>query len=113
MAERLPARLEAAALLRQAEAEGGFGTVLKRGDPDRGALVLMISGRGVHNACLERTLTLAGRYGWQRVGPEAGADGPALAEWSQKRVRFDEDLWLIELDIPDPERFIAETTAQG
>lgn len=113
MAERLPARLEAAALLRQAEAEGGFGTVLKRGDPDRGALILMISRRGIHSACLERTLTLTGKYGWQQVGPEAGAEGSALAEWSQKRVRFDEDLWLIELDIPDPERFIAETTAQG
>jgi hypothetical protein len=36
-----------------------------------------------------------------------------LADWSQKRVRFDEDLWLIELDIADPERFIAETTAKG
>jgi len=36
-----------------------------------------------------------------------------LADWSQKRVRFDEDLWLIELDVPDPERFIAETTSTG
>ena len=38
MADRLPAHLEAAGLIRQAEAEGGFGTILKRGDPDRGAL---------------------------------------------------------------------------
>jgi hypothetical protein len=113
LADRLPAQLEAAALLRQAEAEGGFGTVLKRGDPDRGALVLLVARRGIHSACLERALTPAGEYGWQRVGPGSGAEGPALAEWSQKRVRFDEDLWLIELDIPDPERFIAETTAQG
>ena len=41
MTERLPAQLEAAALLRRAEAEGGFGTILKRGDADRGALVLL------------------------------------------------------------------------
>ena len=113
LAERLPARLEAAALLRWAEAEGGFGTILKRGDADRGALLLMIARRGIHSACLERALSPAGEYGWQRVGPEAGTDGSTLAEWSQKRIRFDEDLWLIELDIPDPERFIAETTAQG
>ena len=26
-----------------------------------------------------------------------------------KRVRFDEDLWLIELDVAEPERFIVET----
>jgi hypothetical protein len=98
-------------MLRQAEAEGGFGTIVKRGDPDRGALVLIVARRGEHQACLERALAQGGDYRWQRVGPARGADAASLAEWSQKRVRFDEDLWLIELDVPDPERFIAETTA--
>ena len=113
MAERLPAQLEAAALVRLAEAEGGFGAILKRGDPDRGALILHVTGRGVHAAFLERTLETDGNYGWRQAGPVAGANAAALADWSQKRIRFDEDLWLIELDIPDPERFIAETTAKG
>ena len=36
-----------------------------------------------------------------------------LEEFLARRARFDEDLWAIELDIADPERFIAETTAQG
>ncbi|HXG80948.1 MAG TPA: DUF1491 family protein, partial [Sphingomicrobium sp.] len=106
-------RLEAAALLRQAEAEGGFGTVLRSGDPDRGSLLLLVTNRGEHRACLERSLSGDGRYRWQQVGPAAGAEPAALADWSQKRIRFDEDLWLIELDIADPERFIAETTAEG
>ncbi|HET9335301.1 MAG TPA: DUF1491 family protein [Sphingomicrobium sp.] len=113
MAERLPAHVEAAALLRRVEADGGFGTVVKRGDPDRGSLVLLISRRGGHQACLERALASDGRYRWQRVGPANGADAGTLADWSQKRIRFDEDLWLIELDIADPERFIAETTVEG
>ena len=113
MPDRLPARLEAAGLLRRAETGGGFGTILKRGDPDRGSLVLMISRRGAHQACLERALTSDGRYRWQQVGPPAGADQKSLADWSQKRIRFDEDLWLIELDVADPERFIAETTVEG
>ena len=113
MAERLPAHVEATALLRRAETDGGFGTILKRGDPDRGSLILHVIARGLHAGFLERELTHDGNYRWQRVGPAAGADAKMLADWSQKRVRFDEDLWLIELDIPDPERFIAETTAQG
>ena len=113
MVERLPAQLEATGLLRRAEAEGGFGTILKRGDKDRGVLILMVAHRGKHSACLERALAQGGEYRWQQVGPPAGADAAALADWSQKRVRFDEDLWLIELDVPDPERFIAETTSQG
>ena len=113
MFERLPARLEAAALVRQAEADGGFGTIIKRGDPDRGALVLLIASRGEHRGCFERALATDGSYRWQQVGPAAGADPRTLADWSQKRVRFDEDLWLIELDIADPERFIVETGLQG
>jgi hypothetical protein len=113
MAERLPANVEATGLLRRAEADGGFGTILKRGDPDRGSLILHITGRGVHAGFLERALTHGGTYCWQAVGPATGAEPAALADWSQKRVRFDEDLWLIELDVPDPERFIAETTSQG
>ena len=113
MDDRLPAHVEAGALLRQAEAQGGFATILKRGDPDRGALILVVADRGKHAACLERALGASGKYGWQRVGPPAGAEAEMLADWSQKRVRYDEDLWLIELDVPDPERFIAETTSQG
>ena len=113
MAERLPAHLEAKALLRRAEVEGGFGTVIKRGDADRGALVLLIARRGEHRVCLERALGANGHYRWQAVGPAAGADPAELADWSQRRARFDEDMWLIELDVPDPERFIAETTAEG
>jgi hypothetical protein len=113
MAERLPAHLEAGALLRRAESEGGFGAVLKRGDPDRGSLILMILERGVYWACFERALSPSGEYGWQRVGPAPGADPATLADWSQKRIRFDEDLWLIELDIAEPERFIVETGLEG
>jgi len=113
MAERLPAHLEAAGLVRRAEAEGGFGTVVKRGDPDRGALVLLIANRGRHHRCLERTLAADGSYRWQSVGPGPEAEPETLADWSQKRVKFDEDLWLIELDIADPERFIVEMTVQG
>ena len=113
MVDRLPAHVEATGLLRHAEADGGFGTILKRGDADRGSLVILVSRRGEHAACLERMLGPDGVYHWQQVGPPAGAEPAALADWSQKRVRFDEDIWLIELDIPDPERFIAETTASG
>ncbi|MCL6698810.1 DUF1491 family protein [Sphingomonas sp. NSE70-1] len=113
MAERLPAHLEAAGFIRQAEAEGGFGTIIKRGDADRGALILLIASRGQHQACLERALGPDGIYGWQRSGPPVGADSQSLADWSEKRLRFDEDSWLIELDIPDPQRLIVEMGAKG
>ncbi len=113
MVDRLPAHLEAAGLIRRAEAEGGFGMIVKRGDPDRGVLVLLIANRGRHYRCLERALSADGSYRWQTVGPGPETLPETLADWSQKRVRFDEDLWLIELDIADPERFIVEIAVQG
>ncbi len=113
MNERLPAQLEAAALVRRAETQGGFGMILRKGDADRGSLVLLIAHRGEHQACLERALDMTGGYRWTIVGPKQGSAPAELADWSQKRARFDEDLWLIELDDPDPQRFIAETTSQG
>jgi hypothetical protein len=94
-------------------AEGGFGTVMKKGDAERGSLLLFVSSRGVHAATLERILNLDGSYGWQRVGPAESAGSAEIADFLARRTRFDEDVWAIELDIADPERFIAETTLTG
>ncbi|MDQ3079874.1 MAG: DUF1491 family protein [Pseudomonadota bacterium] len=113
MDNRLPVHLEVSGLLRRAEVEGGFAMVIARGDPDRGALVLLIARRGVHFACLERGPGANGDYEWQTVGPAAGATPESVQTWSQKRRSNDPDLWLIELDVALPERFIAETIAIG
>ena len=110
---RLSAAVEASGLLRRAEAEGGFGAVLRKGDPDRGALLLVVRSRERHVACLERTLAMDGNYRWERVGPDEDSGPQAVADFLQGRLRFDSDLWLIELDIAQPERFIAETTLAG
>lgn len=113
MNDRLPARLEASSLVRRAEVEGGNGMILKRGDPDRGSLLLLLTHRGTHVACLERQLAPSGDYAWQRVGPDVAATETEVRLWAQKRLRFDPDIWQIELNIPHPERFIAETIAIG
>ena len=113
MDDRLPAHLEASSLLRRAEAAGGNALIVAKGDPDRGSLILLIASRGAHAACLERGLDADGRYAWRAVGPAAAADPAELSEWCAKRRKYDADLWLIELDVPQPERFIAETTAIG
>lgn len=110
---RLPAALEAAAIRRSAEAVGGFATVLHKGDADRGAMLLIVTERGRHATCLERAMQTGGEYRWQQCGPPSGAEPQTVAEFVQKRLRFDDDIWLIELDIPLAERFIAEIAASG
>ena len=109
MSERLNAALEVAGLCRRVEAEGGFAAVIRRGDPDRGELVIEVMQKGAAFARLERRLTPNFTYAWERIplenrdGAVAGAD----------RARIDPDLWLIELDVADAERFIAEMTSSG
>jgi hypothetical protein len=110
---RLPAHLEVSGLIRRAEADGGFAAILHRGDPQGGSLLLVVNSRGRHVACLERILSLSGGYEWRTTGPAESADPTVVPSFLAKRTRFDPDLWAVELDIADPERFIAETTALG
>lgn len=112
MEARLTAGLEVSALLRRAEGLGGFGTVLGKGDEQRGTILIAVLERGVHQALLDRHLQADGRYGWSRVGPEAG-EPEKIATFIAQRRRSDPDQWVIELDIPDAERFIAETSGEG
>ncbi len=111
--DRLPAHLEVAGILRRVEASGGFGAVLRKGDAERGSLLLVIGSRGRHIAILERMLSPAGRYEWKRAALPESLGSAEIGNFLAKRARFDEDLWAIELDVADAERFIAETTDSG
>ena len=110
---RLAAELEATSLLRRVQAEGDFATIVRKGDPESGALLLLITSRGRHFGCLERVLNIDGGYAWRTCGPSESAGSAEIGEFLARRARFDPDLWAIELDIAAPERFIAETTATG
>ncbi len=113
MSDRLPAHVEVAGIVRRVAAAGDFAAIIKKGDPDRGTLLILVSSRGRHVACLERVLGLDGAYRWQLAGPAESASSAEVADFLAGRARFDEDSWAIELDIADAERFIAETTSAG
>ena len=113
MSDRLPTHVEVAGILRKTSAAGDFAAILRKGDPDRGSLLILVGSRGRHVACLERVLAIDGTYHWQSVGPVDSAGSTAVRDFLARRARFDEDLWAIELDIAEPERFIAETTSSG
>ena len=96
--------------MRRAASCGGFAAILAKGDAERGTLLLIVTERGTQVALLERMLNASGTYQWQKSAPESVSAPSQLLE---KRRRNDPDLWLIELDVPDAERFIAETTSKG
>ncbi|WP_114227488.1 MULTISPECIES: DUF1491 family protein [Sphingomonas] len=110
MDDRLAPGVEATALIRRAEALGGFGTVLHKGDPTRGTILLVVTERGDHRALLERRLQADWTYRWTAIGAGPGDSAGAAQDVARARSR-DPDCWVIELDIPSSERFIAETTS--
>ena len=110
---RLATHVEASGLIRAAESAGGHAAVLHKGDSERGALLLVIMAKGQPNGCFERLLDRKGRYSWQPSGPKDHGDSQKFAEFLAKRRGSDPDMWVLELDIPDPERFIAENLPAG
>jgi hypothetical protein len=113
LSERLPAGIEVAALIRRVQGEGGFASVLHKGDPDRGAISLLIAERGEVQALLERRMAADFRYRWAEVPSSVVQEASDWREWVQKSSRIDPDCWILELDIADAQRFIAETTSAG
>lgn len=113
MNARLSTDIEVGGIVRRAEGNGDFATILRRGDKERGSLLLIVASRGRHFGCLERILDLDGAYQWRSTGPSESAEPQEVASFLANRARFDEDMWIIELDVADPERFTAETVAQA
>jgi hypothetical protein len=109
---RLPTGIVASGLLRAAEAAGGNGVVLKRGDPDVGALLVVVTRRGADPRVLERLSALDGGLGWNLQNNGESISSGSVARLIDKKKRFDRDLWVLELDVADAEQFIALTFGQ-
>ncbi|HEU4969038.1 DUF1491 family protein [Sphingomonas sp.] len=110
MTARLTSRMTIDALLRRVQAAGGFATVLAKGDETAGAILLVCSERGTTTSLLERTVDLDGHYRWTPCGPQDVESAADRDSYIRRRRAQDPDLWLIELDVADAERFAAEMT---
>jgi hypothetical protein len=108
MIARLTSAMLVSALARRVGAEGGNAAVLAKGDATAGAILLICSEKGVVKSVRERVLGGAGVYAWIDVGP---ADPDERSAYLERRRARDPDLWLVELDIANAERFAAETIA--
>ena len=106
MDQRLPAHLEVAALLRQVQAEGGFATVMQKGEREAGTILLILCESGRNSRAYERMPQLDGTRVWHRSKVENDDNKPEFAEYITRRGEQDRDLWIVELDIAHGERLI-------
>lgn len=111
MSERLPAHLEVSAILRLAESLGGFGAVLAKGERDAGTILLVTTCRGQAARLYERMPALDGSRSFVATKEENPDNKEEFSEYLARRRRQDADIWQIEVDIADPERFVAQIAA--
>ncbi|WP_181159967.1 DUF1491 family protein [Sandaracinobacter neustonicus] len=98
---RLPASTQVPALVRQVQGAGGFATVLHKGSL-WGAALLLVHRHGPFVGAYEKLPSLSGADNWRLA---AEGEQP-VSEFVNKQRRFDPDLWVLELDIAAPERFV-------
>ena len=107
---RLPAAMEVSALIRLAEAAGGFGMVLSKGDPDSGTILIVIldnQGFGQISArVFERLPRPDGTRAWTLAKGQEPENKQEFEFYLTRRRSQDRDLWIIELTVADGEQFI-------
>lgn len=109
MTARLASKVLVSALIRTAESAGGFAAVVRRGDPDAGAVLIQTLEKGRISGLWERMPSDPDTRKWQRVGPQDTDSIEEMLAYVARRIDRDHDLWLVELDIANAERFVAET----
>ncbi len=103
---RLPAKLEVSGLLRTTESTGGFGMVLKKGEPDGGTILVILLGNHRFGCLFERLPQLDGNRKWTLVKKQTADDAGEFDSYLQRRAAQDPDLWIVELTVADGERLI-------
>ncbi|MFN3748006.1 MAG: DUF1491 family protein [Sphingorhabdus sp.] len=102
---RLASHILISGLIRQAEAQGAFATLLRKGDPTAGSILLVRREKGQNPALFERFPSLDGVRNWAQVTIEDTEIEKKISDFLDRRVARDPDIWILELDVPSAERF--------
>ena len=95
------------ALIRRAELAGAFATVVRKGDPRAGAVLVKVMDRRKGKARLYAEATRAdGERVWMRPGH--GEEERELDGYIERAVRVDPDLWVVEVDDAEGRHFLTE-----
>ena len=107
MDDRLPAHVEIGALIRAVQAAGGFATVLAKGERDAGTILIVTMENGANAKLYERMPSLDGERKFSLTRTQDAENPWEFNDYLTKRRNQDGDIWIVELDIADAERFVA------
>jgi hypothetical protein len=104
---RIPTHLEVAGLIRSVNAEGGFATVIAKGERETGSLLVVCCENGRDTRLFERMPSLDGDRVWTLSMAQDPENPQIFSEYLDRRRNQDPDCWIVELDIADAGRFVA------
>ncbi|MGH6890575.1 MAG: DUF1491 family protein [Rhizomicrobium sp.] len=107
MTARLKIGIYVKALMRRAEVAGASVYVLRHGAEEAGALYLKLARPDGHSTVLSQARRGEGELVWIRPLGET-SDEAATAKYFEKQIRFDPDLWIVEIDDREGRAFVDE-----
>jgi hypothetical protein len=106
-APRLKAGIFVHALIRRAEVAGASAFIVRKGQEEAGAVIIKVS--RLDGTCLVLNQARAGdgELVWARPLGDWTDEGRAKA-WFDKQVKFDPDLWIVEIEDREGRAFVDE-----
>lgn len=108
---RLKSEIWASALIRRVFADGGYGAIERRGAAEAGAIFVRVR----HRDGDETLLAPAPQAMFGAEGTEdrlfeircAREGAMTVSEKLEAEKRFDPDLWIVEIEVEDPARYLS------
>lgn len=105
---RLPTHLLVSALLRQVSADGGNGVILAKGDRESGTYIVLLRERDGRVKLVERRPSAGFGFEWQVTQEKTPENEGEIYEYCDRRHAQDEDLWVVEAQVENAQRFVAQ-----
>jgi hypothetical protein len=106
-APRLKAGIFVRALIRRVQLEGASAFVIRSGAEDAGSIILKVAKLDGSVLVLNQARNARGELVWAQ--PLGGwVDEARAAQWCDKQVKFDPDLWIVEIEDREGRAFVDE-----
>ena len=106
-APRLKAGIFVRALIRRAETQGVSGFIVRRGAEEAGAVIIKVARLDGTVLLLNQARNGQGALVWSM--PLGGFTDEARAgQWCERQVKFDPDLWIVEIEDRQGRAFVDE-----
>ena len=107
MTPRLKAGIFVRALIRRVEVAGAQAFVARHGSEEAGAVVIKIARLDGTCLVLDQARRGEGELVWVKPLGDSADDGRARA-FFEKQIRFDPDLWIVEIEDREGRTFVDE-----